>query len=106
MSYLLFFVSLALVLGTFLAERELSRHAAEYPWINRVSYGARPFVIGAVTLLFGLLVWAVPPHHDVLVGVGGIAILLGSWIAETRKKPVPRGDKNETLMRFAHPLSR
>ncbi len=106
MSYLVFFLSLALVLGTFLAERELTRHPGDYPWINRVTYGVRPFLIGAVALVFGLIVWACPPHCDAIVGAGGIAILLGSWIAETRKKPVISGDKNESLLRLAHPLGR
>lgn len=106
MSYLVFFLSLTLVLGLFLAERELSRHAREYAWIDRISYGVRPFAIGAAALLLGLVVWAIPPHTDVMVGTGAIAILIGSCIAEARKKPVPRGDKNESLLRFVHPLSR
>lgn len=106
MSFLVFVLSLSLVLGVFFAERELTRNSRKYPWLHRVDYLNRPAVIGFATLAVGLIVWALPPHCDAVVGCGVLATFLGCWMTETRNKPITRDHKYEWLMRWAHPLGR
>lgn len=100
MSFLVFLLSMALLTGAFLAERELTRNARKYPWLHRVEYINRPAVIGFAMLGLGLLVWALPPHCDGVVGAGGIGVLFGCWVSEMRKLPIERRGKDERFLKF------
>lgn len=114
MSSLVFILALALLVGAFLVERELTRHGStitllgrkEHPWLQRVAYINRPAVIGFAMLALGLVVWALPPHCDSVVGAGGIGVLFGCWVSETRKKPIVP-DKTKPrytqFLQYVHP---
>lgn len=114
MSFLVFILAMALMIGAFLLERELTLHGrkttwsgrVEHPWLHRVEYINRPAVIGFAMLGLGVLAWALPPHCDVIAGVGGIGVLFGCWVTEMRKKPVVNDESRPRytqFLRYVHP---